>query len=288
MRFHADLRDISSNARLKTYPDGSFELMASDKPIFRESGWESAERRTCERCDSERSGSDSERSEHSGSDSDSERSERSESDLERAARRARTRVRDLARSNPFTQFVTFTLDPAKIDRYDMAVITRKLNQWLDNRVRRDGLQYILVPERHKDGAIHFHGLINDALRGTSSGTFSAAGWAKPRRPRSAAERREWAAQPDTYHRVYNLPAWTLGFSTAIRLYGDRAASIEYVCKYIGKQGEKPGGRWYYSGGALREPTITYPDFGYRDVAEMPGAYTFRVDAAGAAFAIVRG
>ena len=57
--------------------------------------------------------------------------------------------------------------------------------------------------------------------------------------------------------VYNLPSWSLGFSTAIRLYGDYRAAVGYVLKYITKAPDKIGGRWYYSGGALERPDASY-------------------------------
>ena len=72
-------------------------------------------------------------------------------------RRAASKLRDIALCNDFRYFVTLTLDPAKIDRHDMDALVRVLNRWADNRVRRHGLRYVLVPERHKDGAIHLHG-----------------------------------------------------------------------------------------------------------------------------------
>jgi hypothetical protein len=68
--------------------------------------------------------------------------------------------------------------------------------------------------------------------------------------------------------VYNLPQWKLGFTTAQRLYGDYRAAVGYCCKYIGKQdGERPMGRWYYSGGALHEPEKLYADLDYRTCGE---------------------
>lgn len=183
----------------------------------------------------------------------------------RAQRRARAAVREIALSNPcLTLFVTLTLDRREVDRYDMAAITRKLNVWLDNNVRRRGLCYVLVPERHKDSAIHFHGLFNESLEMVDSGYVDKRGSA-----------------------IYNLPRWTLGYTTAMRLYGERSAAIGYVCKYIGKQGDKPGGRWYYSGGPLARPEVTYCDISMRDAMAQPGAYTFTVDAAGAAFCMYR-
>jgi hypothetical protein len=64
-----------------------------------------------------------------------------------------------------------------------------------------------------------------------------------------------------------LPQWTLGFTTAQRLYGEYSAAVGYCCKYIGKQeGERPLGRWYYSGGALMQPEKIYVPLEYRELA----------------------
>lgn len=198
-------------------------------------------------------------------------------------RRAAGRVRDLALCNDFRWFVTLTLDPAKIDRHDMEALTHVLNRWSDNRVRRKGLRYILVPERHKDGAIHLHGFFNDALPLVDSGTVSLPG-GKPRKPRSRKQREEWLSAGGKI--VYNIPDWSLGFSTALQLTGDYHAAVAYVCKYVRKQQEKIGGRWYYSGGKLQEPEVSYLDIGYREVEEMEGSYTFSVPGRG--FAMYRG
>ena len=112
-------------------------------------------------------------------------------------------------------------------------------------VRRHGLRYILVPERHKDGAFHFPGFFaGEGLKAVDSGKLIAG------RP------------------VYNLPQWTLGFTTAQALYGEYSAAVGYCCKYIGKQdGERPLGRWYYSGGALQEPRKIYGDRDFRSCGE---------------------
>lgn len=257
--FSASGEAIKYNARVKFFPDGAAEVLVADRAIFRESGWEG------------RGGaSDLEPDERSEAATDPEAS------LARSRRRARSAVSDLAKANGFRYFVTFTLDGAKIDRYDVAVITRKLNTWLDNRVRRNGLAYVLVPELHKDGAVHFHGLINEALPVVDSGTVIRAAGGKPRKPRSAAERRRWLDEGG--HIVYNLPAWSLGFTTAIELYGDRRAAIGYVCKYISKSPGKVGGRWYYSGGNLRRPEVLCADVAF-PLAEACGM-PFTIDEMG--------
>lgn len=174
--------------------------------------------------------------------------------LARARRRARVAVRDLGLCNDWAFFVTLTLDRQRINRYDPAAVVRKLNSFLSNHVQRHGLQYVLVPEHHRDGAIHFHGFFNEALPVVDSGHRDRQG-----------------------HPVYNLPAWGWGFSTAIRLYGERAAAVAYCCKYVAKQQEKIGGRWYYSGGDLRRPEISWADVDFQEACQLPEAEPFQVD-----------
>ena len=93
--------------------------------------------------------------------------------------------------HPFRWFVTLTLDPARVNRYDVREVTRHLNHWLDNQVRRKGPGLRPGAGRHKDGAIHFHGFFNDALEARDSGTVSLPGQKAPRRPRSARQRAKW-------------------------------------------------------------------------------------------------
>lgn len=253
------LAEITHTLRVKTYPDGTQIFQCASSPIFRETGWELSDKW------------DSEKSSRASRDGKNE-------DIERAKRRARARLADIARSNEFAYFVTLTLDPEKVDRYDPKAVTKKLNNWLDNRVRRDGLKYVLVPEFHKDGAIHFHGFINDALPVVSSGTFDVPGSKKPRKPKSAAQLQKWLS--DGAHEVFNLPAWTLGFTTAIRLYGDYNAAVGYVCKYISKATEKVGGRWYYSGGDLLHPSIELFDADFADFEQLDTNRKYRIDRLG--------
>ena len=296
-------RELYHAGRLKKYPDGNYELLVCDRPIFREKGWEErygnyipgqTKKRTDEDCCGP-----AEAAEPAESAEAAEAAEAAEeiaaadgpneANRSRAARRAK--VRDLALCNDFRWFVTLTLDQDKIDRYDPKEITKKLNTWLDNQVRRNGLLYVLVAERHKDGAIHFHGMINEVPGIVPSGTWSVPGHKKPIKARTEAKRREWAARDDC-HEVFNWLKWPLGFSTAIRLYGDYSSAVAYVCKYIRKQTgpEGPvGGRWYYHGGKLRMPEVELLDLGLQEVMNSsPDLYTFTVAEAGLSFGILRG
>ena len=284
------------NARIKRYPDGSAEIMigsrpfgggtvASRLPAFLNDGetpftrfpWESSEERAeREYMELER---DAIASDGALLDKDANAAACHAASVRRSVRRAKKAVKDIARSNSWKYFVTLTLDPEKVNRYDVAEVWKHMRHWLGNNVRRKGLAYLLVLEHHKDGALHAHGLFNDALEGVDSGTMSVPGRKAPVKVRSEAHRR--ALERAGGHPVYNLPSWGWGFSTAIELYGEMDAAINYVCKYIGKEmsgqngvefgtPEKIGGRWYYSGGALQRPTVEWFDVVVKDWENVPG------------------
>lgn len=173
--------------------------------------------------------------------------------LSRSKSRASAKIRDLIYCNKFDYFVTLTLNGEKVDRSDYAAVMRKLNSYLANRVRRNGLYYVGVPELHKKGGFHFHFLMNDVLPLEYSGTVVRPTGGKPVKEKTAKYQRY---DLDDCKKVYNITDWELGFTTAIRLYGERGAVASYIGKYITK-GEKVGGRWYYSGGALKRPQFMY-------------------------------
>lgn len=239
--------EVTHFSKVYRYPCGVMDIISSTRPVFRAEGWEAAGWK---------------QPPPQPPQTRQKQEATQAADMERSMRRARARVRRLALSNDFRWFVTLTLDPAKIDRYDPAQVVRKLSQWCNNQVKRHGLKYILVPERHKDGALHFHGFFNDCLKAVASGHSDRNG-----------------------HMIYNLPGWTLGFTAAIEVYGDYAGAVAYVCKYIGKQGDKPAGRWYYSGGALAEPLAEYGEISPRDLRETYGDRCFLFDVPGATMAV---
>ena len=274
--------EIMHNQRIKEYPVGVLEVLTASRPVFREPGYEPMAKWAPE------GRTRPERAKGGEAANEAQPEGRKAENVQRAVRRAKQNLRDLALCNDMRYFITLTLDKTQIDRHDMAAITRKVNAWCSNRVQRDGLAYILVPERHKDGAIHFHGFVNDAVEVVDSGTISLPGCKKPKRPRSEAQRAEWLAQGGQV--VYNLPDWTLGFTTAIELYGDPVRAVNYCCKYIGKQqegGEVPeriGGRWFYHGGCRDRPKVTYADVDFDQMAiTAQNVFAFEVPAANATF-----
>lgn len=75
--------------------------------------------------------------------------------------RAKSRVRELALCNEWQYFATFTLDKEKQDRHDLSAWVKALGNWVGNYNKKYAakLQYIIIPEQHKDGAWHAHGLL---------------------------------------------------------------------------------------------------------------------------------
>lgn len=74
--------------------------------------------------------------------------------------RSKSKVLQLASNNNWDYFVTLTFDKCKIDRYNLKEIKKVLLKFFDNYRQRKSadFRYLLVPEQHKDGAFHFHGL----------------------------------------------------------------------------------------------------------------------------------
>lgn len=240
---------VRCNTIIKRYPSGVARVMCADRRIFRIPGYVEALPRSKlqpvlvpnpedEYAATERLGIEGD-----GGPTAAEQA-RAAANLNRARRRAAAAVTDLALANGFKFFVTLTFDRQRVDRWNDREVMRVTKNWLDNMVRRAGLAYVLVPERHKDGAIHFHGFFNGAVEGRDSGRRTARGQV-----------------------IYNLPRWPWGFTTAIAVYGEYGAAVGYVCKYITKGGEKVGGRWYYHGGALERPEVEYLNADWEQVSK---------------------
>ena len=266
--------DIGGNAIVYSYPNGDFDVVCSSDYWYLPPGWEKAEdfshpataggARRCEEL-----GEDEQLEfplDNEALPKPREQGKKSQGeDMLRSMRRARAKVRRLALANEFQWFVTLTLSPDEVDRYDAAAIMKRVNRWLSNMVQRHGLSYILVPERHKDGAFHFHGFFaGPGLEAVPSGHNDSQG-----------------------HEIFNLPQWGFGFTAAIGLYGTYSQAVGYVCKYIGKQGgERPMGRWYYSGGDLKEPQKDYSVMDFHQLAEEYAGEAVELDIPGSKLLVV--
>lgn len=83
------------------------------------------------------------------------------SKLDNNISRARNKVFEYAMCNDFQYFVTLTIDRKKYDRKDLRTYYKDFSQFLRNygRNHKTKVEYLLIPEKHKDGAWHMHGLV---------------------------------------------------------------------------------------------------------------------------------
>ncbi len=225
------------NALIKRYPDGSYQITVFSRPTFKAGGME--------RSDADEAAQ--RRRDLREAHADLINNKKNVDPRERFdnLRRAKQAIYDLAALNEWRYFITLTLDGEHIDRYDPAQIVKPVTKWLDNMVQRRDLQYMIVPEYHKDGAIHFHGLINGDLRLSDSGTVKVPGRKKPIKRATARQKKLDESELQT---VYNIDDYKLGFSSAISIYGERDALAKYMTKYITKDFQKIFGRRYWAGG----------------------------------------
>jgi hypothetical protein len=81
--------------------------------------------------------------------------------LETNVTRARSKIFEYAMCNPWDQFANLTLDRHLYNRYKLKPYIKDLTQWLRDYSRKHKTQvkYLFIPEQHKDGAWHIHGLL---------------------------------------------------------------------------------------------------------------------------------
>lgn len=93
---------------------------------------------------------------------DKEKEQHYDVKLNEAFCRAKSLVLQYALCNPWDWFFTGTLDNTKFNRYDLDEYRQKLSQFIRDKRKAYGtqVQYLLIPEHHKDGAWHIHGLIS--------------------------------------------------------------------------------------------------------------------------------
>lgn len=74
--------------------------------------------------------------------------------------RAITACREYALSNNWSYFATLTIDPQKFNRFDLDSIWSEMAKFFKsiNRKYNCHIDYLLVPERHRNNAWHLHGL----------------------------------------------------------------------------------------------------------------------------------
>ena len=265
------------NTKIKTYRDGSQTLIRCNRRIFKSPDFEN--------CVDERKATilnfehEKEISEHLDKHcfvfhdaagnlteiwdvSEKQKKERNTDNVRSdSLKRAKDKIFDIVFENDWKYFITITFNGKDFDRNDPATVFKKLKKWLDNKVQRNGLKYILVPEYHKKGGIHCHALINDCdLIFEDSGTRLVKGYNKPLKIYTIDK---LGIDTTDLKIVYNIKNWKYGFSTAIETYGSPSQLAFYITKYITKDCKKIFGKFFLSSKNLKrspEITLTNSDF----------------------------
>lgn len=206
--------------------------------------------------------------------------------------RAKNRIFELALCNPWTIFLTVTLDPKKYDRNDLGRFQRDLAQFIRNYNRNHGLsiKYLLIPEEHKRGGWHMHGF----LMGLPESHLRQFGLSE-RLPKYIREKLKQGQL------VYDWMAYRNKFGFCdLEAVRDSFAVSAYVTKYITKDLDRTvkasGAHLYYCSQGLKRselvfrgkanPNIEYDyESPYNSVKWLPtgttlndlGAYVHRYD-----------
>jgi hypothetical protein len=165
-------------------------------------------------------------------------------------KRSKNAIFEIASANEWKYMVTFTVDKDKCDRYDREAVKKAFSGWLYDMSKRKGLKALIIPEYHKDKAIHFHGLINDTLEMEHSGTYKIEGEKKPVKE-STLRRRGLTPRAENVKDVFNVKGYKLGFSTAVPLDGNVTRVSYYMTKYCTKDLEKIFGSYYFCVGKVK-------------------------------------
>lgn len=160
--------------------------------------------------------------------------------------RAKCNIVDLIYHNslikPWEYFVTLTFDPKEVNSLSYDDVSEAINKWLDNMKHQNpNMAYIMTPELHKSGRVHWHGVFRDVPK-----------WVLvPARCKSGALMYKNGMQ------IFNLANFKYGFTTVSKIKNQEAVSV-YVSKYITKDLiEKKFKKRYWCSRNLERPTIEY-------------------------------
>lgn len=158
---------------------------------------------------------------------DDEETKVNDSKLDNAFSRARSMIKQYGLCNNWDYFVTLTLDSKKYNRYDLGAFKKDLAQFIRDMRKKYGsndgkrLSFVFVPENHKDGAWHIHGLIYGL-------------------PANAVCPFERGKHPDYLvdNGFLNWPDYSKKFGfVSLGLIRDQLSTVLYATKYINKDVE---------------------------------------------------
>ena len=181
---------------------------------------------------------------------------------------ARNRLVETIKANTdFCYFFTGTFDPKRWDRTNFRELHSSLTRWL----RRRGIKYILIPEPHKDGSIHFHGFFNETIE-----SYLAQFDLKQRLPKRITD----GIKED--REIMNCPDYAKMFGwVSIERIRNLEACAVYVSKYVSKSFDNENSRFsyhrYFCSKGLKHPEfILKSNKSYSDYTQTFSAYIPKV------------
>ena len=181
--------------------------------------------------------------------------------LQKSINRTKTKISDYVLCNNFSHFATFTFDPknskvkSEENRHDFQKMSSLLKNWLKteqlNHFRRHGrkFRYLIVPERHKNGAWHFHALL-EGYKNETEGFYT--------RKNKYITVSELKKTKKDKNRKF-ITRYTLGRSE-IAPIKDKTKMSSYIKKYITKELiQDKNAKRYWASRNLKTPEII-PNF----------------------------
>lgn len=179
--------------------------------------------------------------------------------LKNSVSRSRSRIFELAICNEFQFFCTFTQNEKYRDRFDLKQFRKEFSQYVRNlnRHRPDSekIKYLLIPEKHKNGAWHMHGLLMGLTK-------------KDLRPFTLKERLPMSIKNKLLNGeiVYNWEKYSqkFGFFTCTEIKSREACSkyiTKYVTKDMAKNNLENGAHLYFASQGLNGKKCIVKNFG---------------------------
>lgn len=169
--------------------------------------------------------------------------------------RAKTKIRDYAYCNNWEYFATLTFSDTNIDRYDLKEIKKRISIFFNNYKKRknNDFKYLLIPEFHQDGAVHFHGLLS-GINKNDLHLFKL----NEKLPQYIY------SQLKKGNQIYDFTEFSKRFGyTVVESIKNRQAAANYITKYITKDlvSLPLGTCCYLNSKGLKLPELIHQDYG---------------------------
>ena len=180
--------------------------------------------------------------------------ERDAISVAKSVKRTKDAIFDYSNAVEWEWFCTFTFDGEKVDRKDFDAVVSKMSKWLNNMRSRycPDMQYVLVPEKHEDGAWHFHGVFRncDGLNFVPAKNLQKT-------YKGSANKYYMQDLVRKGEQVYDMERFKLGFTDCTRVR-DTKKVANYILKYITKDmvTDTPNKRRYWCSKNLPKPKET--------------------------------